>query len=356
VKFSCHKSVLLDGINTVQRAVSPKNILPITQGILVETESNMVRFSATDTELGIQKMVEATVDSYGSTVVPARLFREIVSKLPDELIICHLKGEVLKLQYDESEIEIQTLDPDEFPVFPVSDNEQIVIPTDAIRDGLKKTMIAIAINDARTTITGVFVTLENGRLEIMATDANRMAIYGQDVGVERTFQGIIPGKTAAEILRLIEGEELQLNVLGTQLVFQFGSVTIYSRTLDGKFPAFKKLIPTDMKTKVEVDVNRLAGAIERASILAEGESKTIRIEGAEALTVRALNQKSGKINEKVYAEHDGEEIRINIKAKFMTDVLKVLDEQRCVIGFNGPKSAFVITEGQYQYVGMLIIH
>lgn len=354
MKFSCYKSVLLDGINTAQRAVSSKSIQPITQGILIETSGETVKFSATDIEIGIQKELSATVEEEGATVVPARLFREIASKLPNDMITCELRNGTLKVYYDESVIEIQTANPEEFPLFPELKAEAVVIPTEVIRDGLKKVLIAINLNSKQTTLTGVLVTLAKGVLELTSTDAKRVAIYTHPVESGMSFEGIIPGKTAIEILRLLEGDEVKVILGWSQLIFQFGSTTIYTRMLDGEFPKFKQIIPKQHEAQIEVDVEKLVGTIERASALADGENRIIRIEGNETLSVRALATGSGKIDEKVYVKHSGKDIGITLKSNFLSDVLKVLEKKTCVISLSGANAPFVIREDHYLYLAVPI--
>lgn len=350
MKILCSKDSLLTGVNTVQRAVSNKNNLPILQGILLKAETQFLHFAATDLEMGIRCQVNAQVIEEGHIVVPAKLFSEIVRKLPDTTISLILNDESLTIEYYNSVITIKGFDPEEFPLLPdLFDPISFTLPTDLFKNMIRQTVFACALEESRPVFTGILMQIENQTIRLVATDTHRLAYKVAEIPNENEleFSGIIPAKTMSEIYRLLKDEEESLNISfnEAQVAFQFGTVNFISRLIDGQFPNYKQVIPKNCETKTHVSVREFMEAVERASLLARDGSigaNIVRLKiDSSSLKIEQASE-IGKISEQVVVDTEGNEVSIAFNSKFLLDVLRVAECDEIVFELSGSYSPGVI--------------
>ncbi|GAB6172696.1 MAG: DNA polymerase III subunit beta [Ruminiclostridium sp.] len=349
MKILCTKHDLLTGVNTVQKAVSSKSTLPILQGILLKAENQKLVFAATDLEIGIRCEVPANVMVEGTIVVPSRLFGEIVRKLPDVILSLELTDNTLKIEYQQSDITLKGYDAEEFPLLPeLMDAVSFTIPTALLKTMIKQTVFACSSEGSRPVFTGLLMQIEGGSIRLVATDTHRLAyriaeIPGQD---ELHFSGIIPAKTMSEIYRLLREEDEILNIRfnKNQVEFEFGTVRLLSRLIEGQFPNYKQAIPQACETKAYVSVRAFLDAVERASLMARDShvGNIVRLTLTNESMHIAQTSEMGKILEQINIGMDGKEIGISFNAKFIMDALRILDTDDIVIELSGPFSAAVI--------------
>ncbi|GAB6170567.1 DNA polymerase III subunit beta [Paradesulfitobacterium aromaticivorans] len=352
MKFSCDKTLLLDGINTVQKAVATKTPTPILQGILLRAESGYLLFAATDLEIGIQtKRTIIDQEEEGGAVIPAKVFSEIVRKLPDGLIQCETRDNKLLIKYRGSQVELTIMNPDEFPLLPDTETDIATLPTEILKNGIKRTITAVSIEFARPVFTGLLFSLANGTLDMVGTDTHRLAIFSRQTETQSDFTAIIPSKTALEILRLVP--EGNINIKGSEnlVSFEWGETRIITRTIEGTFPDFKKVIPKGWTSRVYLNVSEFKGVIERANILAEGESKIIKLSGDSGeFDVASLGSQSGRLNERIDAEVEGEKIEVSANSKFFLNGLSALEGENVYVEFNGSNNPMVLKEEGYTHI------
>lgn len=343
MKIFCSKDALLSGVNAVQRAVSSKNTLPILQGILIKAEKQSLQFAATDLEMGIRCEVPAQVIEEGIMVVPAKLFSEVVRKLPDTTITLEEKDKAITICYNESEIILNGYDPEEFPLLPdLMDPISFTLTTAIFKNMIRQTVFSCAIEENRPVFNGTLLQIEGSSIRLVATDTHRLAYSIAEIPnpEELNFSGIIPAKTLSEIYRLLrdEDEVLDINFSNNQVVFQFGSIYLLSRLIEGQFPNFKQVIPQSCETKVNLSVRNFLEAVERASLLSRDKSgaNIIRL-NIEKNELR-IDQTSefGKISEQINVELEGKDVIIAFNAKFLIDALKVINSEQIVFELSGP--------------------
>lgn len=350
MKVHCSKDALLTGVNTVQKAVSGKNTQPILQTISLHADGQTITFTATDLEIGIRCEVPAQTVIEGTVVLPARLFSEIVRKLPDTEITLESEFESVKLHYYQSEIFLKGFDPEEFPLLPdLLDPVAFTLPSASFKRMIRETIIATAMEETRPVFTGLFLEIEGSVLRLVATDTHRLA-YG-DSQIENPdglkFSGIIPAKTMSEIYRLLKEDDELINVrfTGSQVSFQFGSVHLLSRLIEGQFPPYKQVIPKACQTKVHLPVKDFMETVERASLLAKDSSAgtcVIRLVIEDDVLRIDHATDIGKISEQLQIEKEGDDITISFNSKFITDVLKIVDSEQILFELSGPQSAGVV--------------
>ena len=350
MKIFCSKDALLAGVNAVQKAISSKNTLPVLQGILVTAEAQFLHFSATDLEMGIRCQIPSTtVAEEGTMVVPAKLFSEIVRKLPDTTITIEEKDKSITICYNESEIVLNGYDPEEFPLLPdLMEPITFTLPTIIFKNMIRQTIFSCSTEENRPVFTGTLLQIEGTNIRLVATDTHRLAysIASISNSEESHFSGIIPSKTLSEIYRLLrdEDEELTISYGNNQVVFQFGTIYLISRLIEGQFPNYKQVIPQSCETKVILSVRKLLESVERALVLTRDKS------GANIIKINVQNNELkidqtselGKISEQIVVEMEGKDVTIAFNAKFLIDALKVIDSEQILFELSGPFSPGVM--------------
>jgi DNA polymerase-3 subunit beta len=348
MKILCSKDTLLTGVNTVQRAVSLKSTLPVLQGILLQAAEQTLSFTATDLEIAIHCEVPAEIETEGSAVVPARLFADIVRKLPDTVISLELNDDVLTISYLQSVINLKNYDPGDFPSLPdLKDMESFTLPTVLFKDMIRQTVFACATEVTRPIFTGILLNIEGRTIRMVATDTHRLAYRVAEMSEQEElhFSGLVPAKTMSEISKLIrdEDEVLQISCNNSQISFRFGSVYIISRLIDGQFPNYNQVIPQSCETKIVLPVKSLWEAVERASLIArDNNASIIRMTIEEQILTIDKTTEIGKIREQLDIFKEGQDINITFNAKFLSDVLRVIDHDEITVEFSGSYSPGVI--------------
>lgn len=350
MKIFCPKEILLQGVNNVQRAVSNKNTLPVLQGILIKAQETYLEFSATDLELGIRCRLEANVVEEGALVLPARLFAEIVRKLPDTTIELQMENGTLEIRYYQSNIILKGIDPEEYPLLPdfLDDPVSLNLSSLLLKNMIRQTVFACATEESRPVFTGILLHITEQSFRLVATDTHRLAyriasIPNED-GIE--FSGIIPSKTMSEIYRLLRDEDDTIHVRfnKAQISFQFGQVNLLSRLIEGQFPNYIQVIPNNCQTKLYLDKHNFLEAVERASLMTRdsltGNIITLNVEANQL----RINQMSdvGRISEQLETMKDGHDTNVSFNAKLLLDALKIIDKDDIVFELSGPFSAGVI--------------
>ncbi|MGI5902374.1 MAG: DNA polymerase III subunit beta [Desulfitobacteriia bacterium] len=341
MKILCTKEDLLKGVNTVQRAISSKSTLPILQGIRLHTENNLLWFEATDLEIGIRCSLPLEIEEQGAVVLPARLFSEIVRKLPDTPIRIESKDRNVEILYDNSNFIINGYDPEEYPeIAEIASPENIEISSSLFTNMIRKTVFACATEETRPVFTGVLLHIEKEKISLVSTDTHRLAFYKAVIpGNEKEFKGIIPSKTMQEVLRLLDEDQI-LNIQYNEgrIIFKFDSIQILTRLIEGQFPSYKQVIPQTCHTKLVVNSRNLLDTVERASLLSRDDYlKTNTVRFAIDNSMLNINQHSemGKISEQINIEQEGEGVEISFNAKYITDVLKVIEAENVTMETSG---------------------
>jgi len=350
MKIICSKDNLLNGVQVVQRAVSSKNPLTILSGILITTEDNTLRLTATDLEIGIECSIPVTVLEPGSVVLPARYLGDIVRRLPDtkiEIITNH-ENYVTTLRYGQSEFTIHGLAPDDYPLLPdIQGQQSYTVKADLFINMIKQVAFATSTDNNRPIFTGALLTIDDSKLTMVATDTHRLAFRqallndgnGQHISV------IIPGKTLNEISRIMvsDDSEIKMTVTDNQILFTADGVCLISRLVEGQFPNYQQVIPQGYKSRVRVNVRDLAGATERAALLARDGSSVIKfIVKPDYLIINSNTPDIGHAHEEINISLEGEELQIAFNSKYLLDVLKVIEAEEICIELNGPLSPGVI--------------
>ena len=347
MKIFCPKEDLHHAVQTVQKAVATKTPLPILTGIYMSAKDGQLELQATDYEVGIRCTLPATVDEPGAVVLSGRYFQEMVRRLPGDTIeIASSKEDrTIKITSQNSQFNLLSLPAEEFPVLkPVNGDHSLTVQDGVLRDLIRKTVFACATDEARPIFTGGLLEVDGDEIRMVATNTHRLAFRKEKLPASGgNFKMIIPAKILNEVARLLateEPQEVNLSWLKNQVGIVFDSVYINSRLIEGQFPDYNKVIPTNYATTIKLNTDQFLDAVERVSLLArDGEYNVVKFNFKDgAVVISSNNPDVGKAREIVEAVTDGNEIEIAFNAKYVTDILKNIDSEEITISLNTPLS------------------
>ncbi len=346
MKVSCLQENLAKGLSIVSRAVQPRSPLPVLGNILLATDEGRLKLAATNRELSITCWIGAKVDQEGATTVPARLLIDFVNSLPPGNIHMDLaeRTQTLHLKCARYDANIKGIDASEFPVFPtVADHKKILVEPDTLREIIEQVAFAAATDDSRSPVlTGVLAKFEKDQIAFAAADGFRLSVRNATLGssVDAPVSVIIPAKTLQEVGRISSEQEAPVEMAvtpnQTQILFKLTNVEIVSQLIDGNFPDFMRVIPSEHKTKTVVNTAELQSAVKAASVFAREENNSVRVQIANGkLTLTAVSRESGDNVGDVDASVDGEPLDIAFNARFLADVLNVVHAPQVLIQTSG---------------------
>ncbi|MCL1846474.1 MAG: DNA polymerase III subunit beta [Coriobacteriia bacterium] len=311
--------------------MSSRSTLPILSGIHLETEGGSLVLRTTDLEISIQHTVSALVEREGATVVPGKLFSDIIKSFPEAAVTLNQKDDNLTVSCLDSIFTIHTLNPIDFPLFPQVDTKVAgTIPADVFSSMIRKVVKAVSKDESRAILTGVLVKLDGSTLQMVATDSYRLAIAKnrlEKVGGE-SFDLIVPGEVLDEIRRLISAiDEVTISDSENQIVFTFGETTFITRKIEGSYPNYEAIIPTENSISVVVETAQLLEAVKRVSITTQPHTP-IRLTFSgdiQSIDVTSKNQDVASAHEKLAAQIDGEFLEIGFNHQYIIDGLVSID-------------------------------
>lgn len=351
MKLSIKQSALLPVVSSALRSSGSKN-LPVLANILVETEGDKLKLSATNLEIGVIKRVKAeNILEEGSITVPARTLHEIVSSLSDDELDIESSGEQVKITTKNFSGTINGISAQEFPPIPLSSDKSVLVKNHNFSKHLPQITFAAAVDEGRPVLTGILTEIKDKKLELVATDGFRLAHINIDTETSGNFKALIPRKTFEELVRLIseegDGDEDELLISSSenqnQVIFKFGSTELSSRLIEGNFPAWEKIIPQIFENRTIIDRESFLKAIKLASVFAKDSSNIVKIETDQAgLKISSEAKQIGEQQSQIEAQVEGEKIMIAFNSKYLMDVLNNLDSSQVLIEFSGNLSPALI--------------
>ena len=328
----CDKQALIDAVGNVQRGVSGKSTLPALEGILLRASGSSLFLAGYDLEMGITTTIEAQVNEPGEIVLTARLFGDIVRRLPGEDVTLSSDDKYNTLiRSGMTEFTIMGISAGEYPELPsVSDGVGLTLPQNLLRSMIRQTLFAVAQTDARPVHTGVQFELEEGVLRLVAVDGTRLAMRKEEVKSGETMQFVVPGKTLSEVLKLLSDEDTPaaLAVGRRHIVLEIGGYAVISRLLDGEFLPYRKAIPQGFTTTIKVGTRSLMDAVERASLVINDRLKSPLV----------CTTPLGSASDVIGASIEGKEEEMGFNSRFLLDALKNAETDEVRLELNGALS------------------
>lgn len=360
MKFTSSKNSLLEGILTVQKAVTGKTTLPILEGILINCKNNELTLTATDLDLGIETKIDCTVISNGAVVLNSRLFGEIIRKLPDMDIEIEVDSTYnTTIVCGKSKFNLIGQNPDEYPELPViNENVMYRIPQDLLRNMIRQVIFAVAQDETRPILTGVLFEVKDGILSMVALDAYRLALRSSNIGSKNDISAVIPGKTLSEVSKILltSDDEVSITFTPNHILFTIGDTRVISRLLEGEYMNYRQIIPEEYKMRVKANTRALQESIERASLMAnEGKTNLIKVDIKAGIMAITSNSQLGNVYEEVPIELEGDDIEIAFNSKYFLDVLKIIDCEEVYLELSSSVSPCIIkTVDEDGYVYLIL--
>jgi DNA polymerase-3 subunit beta len=341
VKVSCLQENLAKGLSIVGRAVATRSTLPVLSNVMLATDGARLKLSATNLEIGIVCWIGAKVEEDGSITVPARLLTDFVSSLPPERIDMELtvRTQTLNLKCARFEANIKGIDAQEFPLIPtVGEDSKISLDPSMLRQMIDQVILAAATDESRPILTGVLAKFQGEQLTLAAADGFRLSVRTAHLSepVSEPITVIVPARALAELSRISAEQEQPIEVTITparnQALFHMANADLVSQLIEGNFPDYNQIIPKSYSTRTVVSTSDFLKAAKTANIFARDAANIVRLEivpGGELAPGRVtLTATSAEVGDNVGefdAAIEGEEMEIAFNAKYLIDVLSVVD-------------------------------
>jgi len=362
MKLSCLQENLAKGLAIVGRAVATRSTLPVLSNILMTTDEGRLKLSATNLEVGINYWIGAKVEEDGATTVPARLLTDFVNSLPPERIDVQLvtRTQTLNLKCANYEANIKGIDAQEFPlILALSEDMGISLEPATLREMINQVSFAAAIDESRPVLTGVLAEISGTRLTMAAADGFRLSVRSTELSGAETSQPdvsisvIIPARSLQELARVSaeESNPIRMTIAPnrSQVFFRMTNIDLVSQLIEGNFPDYKQIMPKSYSTHTVVDVSELLKAVKIASFFARDAANVVRLRIAPGeqglggrLTVMATSAELGDNVSEIEAAVEGVPIEIAFNAKYLMDVLSVINTPQMVLETSAPSSPGVI--------------
>ena len=362
MKFSCEKALLQAAISTTSRAVSPKSSIPALEGILLEA-GNDLRLTGYNLETGIRTIVPADIREEGTLVLGARLFGEIVRKLPDDIVTFQSENYMVNIKCGMSEFNILGTDPEEFPELPtVEYQNSLILPQSRLKAMISQTLFAVSDNESRPIHTGSLFEVDSNGLTIVSVDGYRLALRHEAIdkkeGAE-TFSFVVPGAALSEVEKICSDVDEPASVTqgARHVMFKVGDTMLVSRRLEGEFLAYRQAIPRNNTIHVEGETRALLSSIDRVSLIISDKLKSpLRCVFDSNLLKISTKTAIGDAYDECSPCGDGGGLEIGFNNKYLMDALKAAPADKVRLELTTGVSPCVIlpTEGEENFLYMVL--
>lgn len=362
MKFSCEKALLQAAISTTSRAVSPKSSIPALEGILLEAGSDL-RLTGYNLETGIRTIVPADIREEGTLVLGARLFGEIIRKLPDDIVTFQAENYMVNIKCGMSEFNILGTDPEEFPELPtVEYQNSLILPQSKLKAMISQTLFAVSDNESRPIHTGSLFEVDGNGLTIVSVDGYRLALRHEAIdkkeGAE-TFSFVVPGAALSEVEKICSyvDEPASVTQGARHVMFKVGDTMLVSRRLEGEFLAYRQAIPRNNTIHVEGDTRALLSSIDRVSLIISDKLKSpLRCVFDSNLLKISTKTAIGDAYDECPLSGDGGGLEIGFNNKYLMDALKAAPADKVRLELTTGVSPCVIlpTEGEENFLYMVL--
>jgi DNA polymerase-3 subunit beta len=358
------KDQIINGLQAVQNVVSTRTTLPILSNVLMRADGDRLEFTATDLDVTIACSVEAKVKKPGASTVPVKKLLGIVRELSNsELDLQVDEKNTCSIQSGASFYKINGLSADEFPPMPkFKEDKKVVLPQETVKSMMKKTSFAVSTDESRYVLNGIFISLKDHKMTMVATDGRRLALVDEEVDVSEKSQGefIVPAKAVNEMNRLLQDKgEVEIRYAENQASFTLKdekgfSILIITKLIEGNYPNYRQVIPGETKERISLVREELLHALRRAEIMTSEKSNSVKLTfGKNNLAITANSPEVGEARESLAINYKGKEMAIAFNPKYMIDPLTALANDEVFIELIDELSPGVLKiNGPFLYVVM----
>jgi DNA polymerase-3 subunit beta len=359
MRVTVERDELLTALHRVQGIVEKRNTMPSLANVLLEAKPEGLDISATDLELGMRGLYKATVEEPGSVTFPARKLYEILKEIKEQEIAMTVTDDCLvTIKAGLGEFKVVGLPSKDFPPLPAIEREGLIpLPGVGLLQLIRKTLFAVGDNDTRYVLNGLLIVVTNTDetpiIRLVGTDGHRLAMADQKLEIEKKTpleqeeKVIVPKKAATEIRRLLEegGDEPMIGFTKNMLIFRKSGLVLTSRLMEGNYPNYQQVIPKASNKKITVNRDDLEGALRRVSVLAQNKSYAVKLTfSKKAITLFSSHPDTGEAKEEIPASFNGEEFAAGFNARYLLDVLGVMESETVVLNMEASLSPCLIRE------------
>ena len=362
MKIVCNKSDLNLAVSIVNKAIPTRTTMPILECIYIDATADVIKFTANDMELGIETIVQGEIVERGSIAIDAKMFADIIRKLPDSEVTIETDNNfVANITCEKSDINISGKSGEDFSFLPyIEKDKYITISKFTLKEVIRQTIFSIADNESSNRImTGELFEIKGDNLRVVSLDGHRISI--RNITLNDTYEDIkviVPGKTLVEISKILSGEaEETVNLFFTNnhILFEFDDTKVVSRLIDGEFFKIDQMLSKDYETKVVVNKKELLDSIDRSMLFVkEGDKKPIIINITDGSLEVKINSTLGSMNEDIDITKEGKDIMIGFNGKFLMDALRVIDNENISIYLMNSKAPCFIRDEEGSYIYLIL--
>lgn len=361
MKVIFKKSDLANAVNIVMKAVPSKTTMSILECILINASTNEIKLTANDMELGIETIVEGEIIEKGIIAIDAKIFSEIVRKLPDNEVVIETDEHLqTTITCEKAKFNISSKAGDEFSYLPyVEKNETITLSQFTLKEIIRQTIFSIADNDSNKLMTGELFQIDGNMLRVVSLDGHRISIRKTELkesyGPRKV---VVPGKTLMEVSKILSGEvdsEVTISFTNNHIVFEFDQTVVVSRLIEGEYFRIDQMLSSDYETKVNINKRELLNCIDRATLLVkEGDKKPIIINILDETMELKMKSQIGTMDEEIMISKEGKDLLIGFNPKFLIDALRVIDDEEVTLYLMNPKAPCFIKDDKEMYVYLIL--
>ena len=361
MKLICSKSNLLHGVNIVSKAVPTRTTMAILECILIDASANEIKLTANDMELGIETKIEGEIAERGVIALDAKIFSEIVRKLPDSDVVIETDASFkTTITCEKAKFNIVGKSGDDFSYIPyIERNEAITLSQFTLKEVIRQTIFSIADNDNNKLMTGELFEIEENHLKVVSLDGHRISI--RNIELKNNYEHkkvVVPGKTLQEVSKILPGsaeEDVNMFLTDNHIVFEFDDTTVVSRLIEGEYFKIEQMLSSDYETKVKINKRELLDCIDRATLLVkEGDKKPIILNVTDGNMELKINSFIGSMNEDIDIVKEGKDILIGFNPKFFIDALRVIDEEEVSLYMVNPKAPCFIKDDEGKFIYLIL--
>jgi len=361
MKLICSKSNLLNGVQIVSRAVSNKTTMSILECIMIDTTKGIITLTANDMDLGIETIIEGNIVEKGAVALDAKIFLEIVRKLPDSDIKIDVDSSYKTvITCEKAKFVIIGKSGEDFTYLPVVEKENnVIISQFTLKEVVRQTIFSISDNDNNKLMTGELFEINGNELKVVSLDGHRISIrkieLKEDYGSKKV---IVPGKTLNEVSKILPGgadNDVEIFFTSKHIVFEFDNTTVVSRLIEGEYFRIDQMLSGDYETRLKINKREFLDCIDRATLLVkEGDKKPIIISITDECMELKINSVLGSMNEIINIEKTGKDLMIGFNPKFLIDALRVIDDEEIELYMVNPKAPCFIKNREESYIYLIL--
>lgn len=361
MKILFNKASLLQGVNIVLKAVPSRTTMPILECILIDATANEIKFTTNDMELGIETKVEGEILERGKIAIDAKMFSDIVRKLPDnEVMIDTDENFNAIITCEKAKFNISSKSGDDFSYLPFIEKDKfITISQFGLKEVIRQTIFSISDNESKKLMTGELFEVNDNILKVVSLDGHRISIRKVEIeNNNNSMKVVVPGKTLIEISKILSNEvEDKVNIFFTSnhILFEFDNTIVVSRLIEGEYFKIDQMISSDYETKVVINKKEFLNCIDRATLLVkEGDKKPIIINITDGTVELKVTSPLGSMNEEIDITKEGKDILIGFNPKFLMDALRVIDDEEVNIYLVNSKAPCFIRDNEEKYIYLIL--